>query len=522
MPAEGSRSGSPAPGSVGGLGMSRQASALSVRSAEGTNTPTYNIAPKWSFGTRSYADSAQVKEAKTLPGPATYGRVERTDLGDSVRKKGSAFSFGYKNTQDPAGGRSDSPGPGHYYYSVDAVKPSAPPPALKGRGVDLADKDEFPGPGQYQGIYDRQVGRKGTWKFGSEPRIRTKQTIAEQFRATPPPGAYDPPVSTGEGPKHSFGQRNEVEKASDAKPAPGQYDPKKPYWKNPPRTSFGSEPRGKVSRERAKSPGPGAYDAVYRNTIGAPGASPAMAIKPRIPLQDPARIGPGPAYEAPGACGRQVLGRTPSAPPRIRHRLAPPAAANADGPGPGAYKYGLDAVKDGGTRRWSLYGKARPLNPNAEVPGPGQYVGSYDRQVGRKGVWRLYGSDRAASAPDARGALQPGPGQYDPPTSIGETPKWGFGDGHGDSLLRSAPGRDSPAPGSYDVRTRNGRQVESLRKFSGTSIGTADRFGYRKGDQAPGPGQYHVWPETLVPEEMRLVMSRSASHPSVISSPSRS
>lgn len=284
----------------------------------------------------------------TNPGPGAYEVPSAIGGASPVLPSLPSYSLHAKPKALSFLRKTDSPGPGAYeppevIGSSLFVVPSTPAFSLGGR-ISPLKTDPTPSPSAYEplsGIGPQKIATKRSmpaFSFGTDnPRDR--------WPASPSPGPkYGVPSAFGSrtlfnnrgGPvfagRVAFGSI-EAERV-EASPGPKYLPPVDSVIAAPPRAVFGKSGRAPVvSKARAESPGPGAYEI---NFSPIKSASPAFTMRPRTSYDPPsAKLDPTSAA-TPSSLGRQQLSVKPSSPSfSLRGRWKEPKPPTT--PGPGAY-----------------------------------------------------------------------------------------------------------------------------------------------------------------------------------------
>ena len=479
-----------------------------VRDDDGPGPGAYDDTVFKSVKARSPSTSFPTTGHKTLdaredsPGPGAYtppprssrsaifGTVVRTSLASKTRVPGpgtyqsAAREDGPKYSFRP---RLDSsltnitPGPGAYSVShLEKTKSRVPSVALGTGGRKEKEREESPGPGQYNPSGKGLGGPK--WSLGSKPRGDLNST-------TPAPGSYDIPSSTQKG-GFTMGRKTTAQDSSPG-PGPGAYLSTSLRTSSP-GFSVGKCSRGTTAKSQDKSPGPGAYTPTKLHTV--PNTS--FGKDRRLSLPGPERTpGPGayrllrdsvagPRYTMQGRSQRDFSEKTPgpgqydlSKYEKVKDKVpgvvmgkgrreSTHSRSLSDVPGPGDY----DVSGNRGGPKWAFGQQERLAAPASDTPAPGAYDPSLSHS--QRG-FTMAGKDSHTDKDPI-----PGPGSYDPAIIRSTSPAFSMG-----TKQRPVPLKHSaPGPGSYDPAAQHSPPTHSFSaaRKSSPSFGT----------ETPGPGSY--------------------------------
>mmetsp|Transcript_192 Transcript_192/g.173 ORF Transcript_192/g.173 Transcript_192/m.173 type:complete len:444 (-) Transcript_192:33-1364(-) len=369
------------------------------------------------------------------PGPGTYSvpsflDSKKLSKSDKKRDKAEKTSSGRDKTDKT---KMDAPGPGSYnpqkltrsysytmgnkIFSINSEKPQELGPGQYnpnykaihtqymnkfgvGKRPDMFTSKGVPGPGQYNPA-DKTDGPQ--FGFGTEPKAR--RLLSSE---TPAPWAYDIPGIAEElknKPGKTLAPKRPFTIKDSGAPGPGAYQPR--LSDTAPSFSVGTGARSSFTNVK-KSPGPGEYDPqnpalIEKFSKVGTGKRPPLSVPTHTP-------GPG-AYQVESTIGGPKFGMSGR-----RTDLK----TTEQVPGPGAYDPTINyVVKDSthigiGTGQRSNSSRNRPNN----VPGPGNY-NFYNKKV--QGPYWSFGKDpRNKETFDD----DPGPGQYEIPSTIADVPKY--------------------------------------------------------------------------------------------------
>ena len=313
------------------------------------------------------------------PGPASYNpQKPKTVIGFSMGNK--TFNFVSEKVSEL--------GPGQYDANYSSVKPVVTNTIGRGKRTPQ-EPPNVPGPGAYSAAEIKEVPQ---FVFPKEPR--GKRFIPDY----PGPGEYSIPGLTDEL-KHKMGKT--------------------------------ILPRRPLITKDSSDLGPGAYNAKLPTT--SPSFSVGRGKRPDI-------IGvsqkPGPGAYAPKDQTAGVHSKS------FGTGLRPPMSKVNQFPGPGAYEF--NSFTEQGPK-YSLVGrKADPKNPTVP-PGPGQYDPDIS-SVKPQGVHAVIGTGQRTN--ESRRGLKgvPGPGAYDPLVRS-DQPKWSFKKDPKEKINFA----DEPGPGQYEI-----------------------------------------------------------------------
>lgn len=162
-----------------------------------------------------------------------------------------------------------SPGPANYDPNFDFIYKNQEKYSIRPKTATIKPNDHYPGPGQYSIRNDKSDFKKPSYVFGKEQKCKPSDT---EMRFNPGPDYYtvnDKPVII-QAPKFSFGKEirdNQNERAKT--PGPGAYQHKETFGFTGPKISM-SFVKPLNSMSRAETPGPGQYNSSTANFLKAP------------------------------------------------------------------------------------------------------------------------------------------------------------------------------------------------------------------------------------------------------------
>ena len=434
-------------------------------------------APSFGYGQRH-----SFKPVSQTPGPAAYQPASLP--------AGPSYGMTSRKTTTVI---SDAPGPGQYQREEKEITPLWSF-GKEGRGK-VRQTGQSPGPANYDPKIS--AGSQGG-KFAAAPR---KGSAKEE---TVGPGAYDLPSDLGQV-AYSLGARHPTKRNSEKRPGPGEYSPVK--QRDGPQYSLAQASRQGIQKTTL-TPGPGQYD------LQSPPAPTAKFGSDTRDVFAAKKGSPGPAtYTLPSAAG-----------PQFTMQGRGPAAQILETPGPAHYDQNIPQVATDAAPNWSFAKDSKGLKLKAkETPGPA----NYDPQRGADGPQWGFGS---ANRGTKSGSLDVGPGSYDLPSAADKTaytltsrhpaPRKEVRPGPAD--YNPAKHQDGPqyslsqasrkppekagttlGPGQYDPPS----QVSPTAKF-GTE--TRDVFSAKKG--TPGPADYNPAKNQDGPQYSLSQASRKSPH----------
>ena len=394
----------------------------------------------------------QTKRKNNAPGPGQYS------VRSTFSAKGVAFGQG-KRSSPNLNKSVQQPGPGQ--YKVDSSFGRKTHGAGFGSGRTKKSINKVPGPGQYA-MNDSLFRDPRAASIKGRP-----QTSKIDFK--PGPGHYQS-KSMHSSPAYSIGVKTKLkELIGKENPGPGNYNPEFSKVKqSPPGIQFGSPGKGKLLGD-SSMPGPGQYD--VRSKVGSD--APAYGLRGRYE-EHQADMKPGPGNYNPK--DEYVRHGTPGTVMGSGQRTD--FGGKGQGPGPG--NYSLDNNMNKG-KEFS-FGSGQRNDGSLErrakaIPGPGQY--QPPSFVGNDTQGKTIAGKPKEKAVD----LMPGPGAYKA-QSKRNGPSFSLS-GHRteDPIMREKA--KMPPPGTYDPNDSGVKQ-----KPPGVVFGNIPKSSEMKGDGMPGPGQY--------------------------------
>jgi len=387
-------------------------------------TKHHQSSPGWRLGTASRS----VDHRSDTPGPGSYnspGKISTTN---------PQYGFGGKSAQSF---KSITPGPGTYDSNSLKGYENKPPSYSFGAKTNLInDKTKVPGPGTYEQTSRIQNQASPAYGLGS-----AKRDGLYRSSATPGPGMYAVRPSSAfnkeSGPKYGFGSatRDDINGLAKTAPGPGTYEFKGVFESPGKGTSLVPRRPDSALFSAGRTPGPGAYEP----SLSTKNKGPSYRIGSASRDTKDRAFAPGPGnYEPRSIQGNQNI--------KIGTSQRAPLSANKNTPGPGTYEYSL---KVGEGPKYIMNPRREDNNQGTRyVPGPGAYTPAVELVKEKSPGVRMGSSNRS----DLHGPrLNPGPGQYDVRGNLAG-PKWGFGsDQRGRDYKSTVPG-----PGSYNLPTTVG------------------------------------------------------------------
>eukprot|EP00343_Euplotes_focardii_P006712 CAMPEP_0205819792 /NCGR_PEP_ID=MMETSP0206-20130828/2253_1 /ASSEMBLY_ACC=CAM_ASM_000279 /TAXON_ID=36767 /ORGANISM="Euplotes focardii, Strain TN1" /LENGTH=827 /DNA_ID=CAMNT_0053113753 /DNA_START=39 /DNA_END=2522 /DNA_ORIENTATION=- len=493
------------------------------------------------------------KDAVHQPGPGGY---KQPNL-NSVKKENPKWSLKGKGTGEKYA--RDGPGPGQY---SDGYKKFNTPNYSFGNKMSKTfypDKSKIPGPGAY--AQKTSLGKKGGY-IGSRQQHKRKNLA-------PGPGQYSM-RSTFSQKGAAFGQGKRSSpnlNKSHYNPGPGQYKLGSNFGNKTGGGGFGS---GRSKKNMSKVPGPGQYsihDSLYRDNRAAsikgrpqtskvelkpgPGhytskslhASPAFSIGVKTKLKElMGKENPGPGNYNPdfgpvkqsapgvhfGTPGKGKIVGDSSMPGPGQYEVRSKAGNDAPSygmrgryedhkgdmkPGPGNYNPKDEVTRVGPPGTVMGSGQRSNLGGKGDGPGPGNYDLNNKNNKGKEYSFGI--GQRNDGSLEKRAKGLPGPGQYQPPSFMGNNNKGCIitGKPH-DKAIESLPGpgayqspqkRNGPAYSLSGHRTEDPQLREKskmpppgcynpddsgIKHNSPGFVFGNEKFSELKGNGMPGPGQY--------------------------------
>jgi len=380
--------------------------------------------PSWRLGTASRS----IDRKSDVPGPGSYNSPGKVSL------TSPQYGFGVKS---PHSLKSDTPGPGTYdALGLRGYEHKAPSYSFRAKSATPDGRTKVPGPGTYEPTSRIQNQSSPSFKIGTSKRDNLYNT-----NATPGPGSYTTRPNSAfnreSGPKYGFGtaDRDSLHGMSKTLPGPGQYDFRGSFEGAGKGTSLVPRRPDSALSAAARSPGPGAYNPSLTDKPKGPSYRMGSASRDSISKE---RIGvPGPGnYEPKLIQGNQNV--------KIGTSVRSPLSRSGYTPGPGSYEL---QTKVGEGPKY-IMNPRRDEKYERYVPGPGAYNPSVNL-VKENGPAIGMGSSNRHDLYASKS--NPGPGQYDTRGNIAG-PKWGFG-----SEMRGKNHKSAvPGPGSYNLPTTVG------------------------------------------------------------------
>eukprot|EP01065_Artemidia_motanka_P027524 TRINITY_DN32710_c0_g1_i1.p1 TRINITY_DN32710_c0_g1~~TRINITY_DN32710_c0_g1_i1.p1 ORF type:complete len:616 (+),score=99.89 TRINITY_DN32710_c0_g1_i1:80-1849(+) len=486
-------------------------------------------------------------------GPGSY-RERDLEL-QKVRHSSAPFSSSVERHTTSAATEVQTPGPGSYLdqgsLEVRGAEAARKSSQFASRGprlvtdVELPKKALTPGPGSYRDPSSEpwSSSMTRTVPTGGGAAGPGKKQAINWIKVATAPSIPAPSQSYGyeEGTKGELIQQRAPEQGHAGKgvdcAGPGEYEPSDRLTK--PRravTDFGksrTSREGRVAKDAASRPGPGAYEAAGSKAAGARGGSggarstcvfASATVRQFVDSRLAELPGPG-AYNTPaGFQTRSDYLAAQQAPPdaaafgstlsATADRFGNPRAAVLVGaPGPGAYdetKSSFEKEKSRWNVQHGVFGASavrfgeRPTTEKL-TPGPGYYTDGTERQslsakLGRKisGRYGVFGTT-SQRFPVQQPKVQVGPGSYNVPDKINpaeirrrDTRSACFVSSvDRGGIVRKAQ-EHTPGVGQYDTDRGFGAAMNAVRSHytKGTNA-LEPRFRPTKpGERTPGPGEY--------------------------------
>jgi len=219
----------------------------------------------------SYKMGNSKRESRTRdridgPGPESY------DPRDVFTKTAMAsWGFGTGKRDSLTQKTKDGPGPNSYNIPPKFAN-EGPKYHIQGRTIDHVSpkKDFVPGPGTYEGKCDSRVKNEPSFSMGNSKRADLASS--KEKLSNPGPGNYENTAVnfTRQAPKYGFGSqsREESPKQRAGSPGPGAYQTREYVGKEGPQRSMGVKANDSFEiKESRNKPGPGAYESFYNATL---------------------------------------------------------------------------------------------------------------------------------------------------------------------------------------------------------------------------------------------------------------
>ena len=385
--------------------------------------------PTWKIGTAKRG----TQYSNYVPGPGSYSMPDIFAKGPKYTMSSKAGAFDPSKT-------SFTPGPGQYYPSTNN-RPSSVKYTMRAKPYPK-QRDITPGPGNYNLRNDKYLNVP-SYKFGNDKK---RGLINENSKYYPGPGNYEynADVLHEKHPKFTFGKESRGETQRYKTPGPGQYNYKKYIGYEGPKISMSKKfnNNGIYNGETDNVPGPGQYNNINANNY-----------RPKTP-----------AYKI-GTAKRRGL------------------YDSYDFPGPGQYinENCTNLIKTKNPA-WKIGNSLRPdLNDRDKaVPGVGNY--NITKGIGNGPKYSMVGKGNMG---DYKTPV-PGPGQYnETKAQLKKNPSWIFGTGQRNDDLKRVIKEGVPGPGMYEF-------LDNTKKCSPNYKFGREKKCVMKGNDFPGPGQYHI------------------------------
>ncbi|KRX08138.1 hypothetical protein PPERSA_01683 [Pseudocohnilembus persalinus] len=353
---------------------------------------------KYTMSSKAGPTNQQLK----VPGPGTYNPRPSSALQNPPQY---TMASKYDNT-DYYNNKNTGPG---QYKIPSGLNKNGVKIGTSGRDSKMGQKSAEPGPGSYL------INRPSTApkvKIGSSQRQELYKGSAEGVG----PGSYDLKSYFDKSKGVTMiSRRNQGDMLEASRvPGPGHYNPDKQSKLNPPKHKIGTGSRGDINPSASGNPGPGQYyNDAYSISKYSRGPSAKIGTDKRRPLNE--------NYGTPGP-GQYNYNKATDGPKfsiKGATQVDPITREKMFTPGPGQYndqalysRQRPGSAKIGTSLRQGLYGKSA-------TPGPGNYK-FYDKNL-KKGPSYGFGTSKR---PETAKRDEPGPGNYNLKSTIGDIPKY--------------------------------------------------------------------------------------------------